>query len=133
MLNQAPQQRRANSGEQSPAYAQEYQKEEVKVGDKRIGLDALDKIKYKDRVFLVRVAEQAELWEDMVNQCEYVLKENPDAVLNKNARTSMQIGCKKFVSINREAFFKIEAVEAKYPDFRNVIAAYRETVEERVR
>jgi hypothetical protein len=48
--------------------------------------------------------------------------------MSNDIRVSIQVACKKFISINREGFFKIEAVEKKYPQWGHVVKEYREIV-----
>ena len=48
--------------------------------------------------------------------------------MSNDIRVSIQVGCKKFISINREAYFKIEAVEKKYPQWADAVKGYKEIV-----
>ena len=84
----------------------------------------------EEHIFLARVAEQAERFEDMVDQLEFVLKEK-GAEVSSDERNLLSVAFKNLISSKRAACRTIAAIEQnpKYSKFTDGLAAYKQSIE----
>merc|ERR1711959_457812 len=87
----------------------------------------------EEHIFLARVAEQAERFEDMVDQLENVLKEK-GAGVSSDERNLLSVAFKNLISSKRAACRTIQAIEQnpKYAKFSDALAGYKETIEKKL-
>jgi 14-3-3 protein epsilon len=80
----------------------------------------------EEHIFLARVAEQAERFEDMVDQLESVLKEK-GADVSSDERNLLSVAFKNLISSKRAACRTIAAIEQnpKYQKFSEALANYK--------
>ena len=80
----------------------------------------------EEHIFLARVAEQAERFEDMVDQLESVLKEK-GADVSSDERNLLSVAFKNLISSKRAACRTIAAIEQnpKYQKFSEALAQYK--------
>ena len=83
-----------------------------------------------EKIFLARVAEQAERYEDMVNFLEEVLAHKGGEV-NPDERNLLSVAFKNLISSKRSACRTITAIEQnpKYAKFNDALQAYKEKIE----
>jgi len=88
----------------------------------------------EEHIFLARVAEQAERFEDMVDQLENVLREK-GAVVTSDERNLLSVAFKNLISSKRAACRTIVAVEQnpKYAKFNEALTSYKGTIESKLR
>jgi len=81
-------------------------------------------------IFLARVAEQAERFEDMVDQLEKVMAEK-GADVTSDERNLLSVAFKNLISSKRAACRTIAAIEQnpKYSKFSDALATYKTTIE----
>ena len=86
--------------------------------------------KVEEKIFLARVAEQAERFEDMVDFLEDVLKERHGDV-NPDERNLLSVAFKNLISSKRAACRTISAIEQnpKYQKFNEALLVYKQTIE----
>ena len=84
-------------------------------------------------IFLARVAEQAERFEDMVNFLELVLNEK-GAEVSSDERNLLSVAFKNLISSKRAACRTIAAIEQnpKYAKFSEALAHYKTEIEEKL-
>jgi len=84
-------------------------------------------------IFLARVAEQAERFEDMVNFLELVLNEK-GADVSSDERNLLSVAFKNLISSKRAACRTIAAIEQnpKYSKFSDALARYKNEIEEKL-
>jgi 14-3-3 protein epsilon len=80
----------------------------------------------EEYIFLARVAEQAERFEDMVDQLEKVLAEK-GADVTSDERNLLSVAFKNLISSKRAACRTIAAIEQnpKYTKFADALATYK--------
>ena len=85
----------------------------------------------EQNIFLARVAEQAERFDDMVDFLELVLKEK-GADVTSDERNLLSVAFKNLISSKRAACRTIQAIEqnAKYAKFESALAGYKSQIEE---
>ena len=86
-----------------------------------------------ENIFLARVAEQAERFEDMVNFLGQVLNEKAGDV-SADERNLLSVAFKNLISGKRAACRTIAAIEQnpKYSKFSDALATYKGTIEEQL-
>ena len=84
-----------------------------------------------ESIFLARVAEQAERFEDMVNFLNPVLDAKGGDV-SSDERNLLSVAFKNLISSKRTAWRTISAIEQnpKYSKFGDSLAAYKKKIEE---
>jgi 14-3-3 protein epsilon len=84
----------------------------------------------EEYIFLARVAEQAERFEDMVDQLEHVLAEK-GADVTSDERNLLSVAFKNLISSKRAACRTIAAIEQnpKYSKFTDALATYKQGIE----
>lgn len=84
----------------------------------------------EEHIFLARVAEQAEKFEDMVNFLKPVL-DSKGAALTVDERNLLSVAFKNLISSKRTAWRTITAIEqnAKYAKHADALAAYKKRIE----
>jgi hypothetical protein len=85
----------------------------------------------EESIFLARVAEQAERFEDMVNFLKPVL-DSKGGDLSSDERNLLSVAFKNLISSKRTAWRTIAAIEQnpKYSKFGDSLAAYKKKIEE---
>ena len=81
-------------------------------------------------IFLARVAEQAERFEDMVDQLEKVMMEK-GADVSSDERNLLSVAFKNLISSKRAACRTIAAIEQnpKYSKFSDALSNYKQSIE----
>lgn len=84
------------------------------------------KISIKDLIFMARVADQAERYEDMLDFLVQII-ENKESELSADERNLLSVGFKNYINSTRTAWRTIEAIERsdKYTQFANECAKYK--------
>eukprot|EP00352_Strombidinopsis_acuminata_P006537 CAMPEP_0176376426 /NCGR_PEP_ID=MMETSP0126-20121128/28188_1 /TAXON_ID=141414 ORGANISM="Strombidinopsis acuminatum, Strain SPMC142" /NCGR_SAMPLE_ID=MMETSP0126 /ASSEMBLY_ACC=CAM_ASM_000229 /LENGTH=237 /DNA_ID=CAMNT_0017737875 /DNA_START=38 /DNA_END=751 /DNA_ORIENTATION=- len=84
----------------------------------------------EEKIFLARVAEQAERFEDMVDFLGCVLDER-GAEVTPDERNLLSVAFKNLISSKRTACRTIAAIEQnpKYSKFNDALAEYKQTIE----
>merc|ERR1711981_246443 len=84
----------------------------------------------EEHIFLARVAEQAERFEDMVDQLEKVMMEK-GADVSSDEHNLLSVAFKNLISSKRAACRTIAAIEQnpKYSKFADALAQYKGTIE----
>ena len=84
----------------------------------------------EEKIFLARVAEQAERFEDMVEFLEHVLDEKGES-LTADERNLLSVAFKNLISSKRTAWRTISAIEQnpKYNNYSGALASYKEKIE----
>ena len=84
----------------------------------------------EEKIFLARVAEQAERFEDMVNFLDEVLAAKGGSV-NPDERNLLSVAFKNLISSKRAACRTISAIEQnpKYSKFNGALLAYKGQIE----
>ena len=87
----------------------------------------------EEYIFLARVAEQAERFEDMVDQLEHVLAEK-GADVTSDERNLLSVAFKNLISSKRAACRTIAAIEQnpKYSKFGDALAGYKNGIEQKL-
>jgi hypothetical protein len=87
----------------------------------------------EEYIFLARVAEQAERFEDMVDQLEHVLAEK-GADVTSDERNLLSVAFKNLISSKRAACRTIAAIEQnpKYSKFGDALAGYKAGIEQKL-
>ena len=87
----------------------------------------------EEYIFLARVAEQAERFEDMVDQLEHVLAEK-GADVTSDERNLLSVAFKNLISSKRAACRTIAAIEQnpKYAKFSDALAGYKNGIEQKL-
>jgi len=85
----------------------------------------------EQNIFLARVAEQAERFDDMVDFLEKVLEEK-GADVSSDERNLLSVAFKNLISSKRAACRTIQAIEqnSKYQKFGSALAGYKATIEQ---
>jgi 14-3-3 protein epsilon len=85
----------------------------------------------EESIFMGRVAEQAERYEDMVEFLRPVVKEK-GSNLSVEERNLLSVAFKNLVGTRRTAWRTISAIEQnpKYAHFSEAIASYKKRIEE---
>jgi len=91
-------------------------------------------VNVEEKIFLARVAEQAERFEDMVDYLEEVLAQKGGEV-NADERNLLSVAFKNLISSKRAACRTITAIEQnpKYSKFNSALMAYKGQIEEQLR
>ena len=86
--------------------------------------------KVEEKIFLARVAEQAERFEDMVTFLKEVMSEKHGSV-NPDERNLLSVAFKNLISSKRAACRTISAIEQnpKYQKFNEALLVYKQTIE----
>ena len=84
----------------------------------------------EEHIFLARVAEQAERFEDMVDQLEKVMMEK-GADVSSDERNLLSVAFKNLISSKRAACRTIAAIEQnpKYSKFSDALGQYKSSIE----
>ena len=84
----------------------------------------------EENIFLARVAEQAERFEDMVTYLTAVL-ETKGGDVSADERNLLSVAFKNLISSKRAACRTIAAIEQnpKYSKYSEALAKYKETIE----
>ena len=84
----------------------------------------------EEKIFLARVAEQAERFEDMVDFLQQVL-EIKGGEVNPDERNLLSVAFKNLISSKRAACRTISAIEQnpKYAKFNDALTKYKTTIE----
>ena len=84
----------------------------------------------EEYIFLARVAEQAERFDDMVDQLEHVLAEK-GADVTSDERNLLSVAFKNLISSKRAACRTIAAIEQnpKYTKFADALLRYKTGIE----
>jgi len=84
----------------------------------------------EEHIFLARVAEQAERFEDMVDQLEQVMAAK-GADVSSDERNLLSVAFKNLISSKRAACRTIAAIEQnpKYSKFSEALASYKASIE----
>ena len=84
----------------------------------------------EENIFLARVAEQAERFEDMVQYLAAVL-DTKGGEVTADERNLLSVAFKNLISSKRAACRTIAAIEQnpKYSKFADALASYKETIE----
>ena len=87
----------------------------------------------EEYIFLARVAEQAERFEDMVDQLEHVLAEK-GADVTSDERNLLSVAFKNLISSKRAACRTIAAIEQnpKYSKFGEALTGYKAGIEQKL-
>merc|ERR1719412_3061482 len=87
----------------------------------------------EENIFLARVAEQAERFEDMVQYLGVVLDQKGGEV-TADERNLLSVAFKNLISSKRAACRTIAAIEQnpKYSKFSEALASYKTTIEEQL-
>jgi 14-3-3 protein epsilon len=87
----------------------------------------------EEHIFLARVAEQAERFEDMVDQLKEVLSAK-GADVSSDERNLLSVAFKNLISSKRAACRTIAAIEQnpKYSKFSDALAGYKATIESKL-
>ena len=87
-----------------------------------------------EKLFLARVAEQAERFDDMVDYLESVLEAKGSEV-SADERNLLSVAFKNLISSKRAACRTISAIEQnpKYSKFNVALLAYKGKIEEQLR
>ena len=85
----------------------------------------------EENIFLARVAEQAERFDDMVTYLEAVLNVK-GADVTSDERNLLSVAFKNLISSKRAACRTISAIEQnpKYAKFGDALAKYKENIEQ---
>ena len=85
----------------------------------------------EENIFLARVAEQAERFEDMVTYLALVLDEKA-ADVTADERNLLSVAFKNLISSKRAACRTIAAIEQnpKYSKFSEALSKYKDTIEQ---
>ena len=91
-------------------------------------------VNIEEKIFLARVAEQAERFEDMVDYLEEVLASKGGEV-NADERNLLSVAFKNLISSKRAACRTISAIEQnpKYSKFNGALMTYKGQIEEQLR
>ena len=91
-------------------------------------------VNVEEKIFLARVAEQAERFEDMVDYLEEVLVQKGGEV-NADERNLLSVAFKNLISSKRAACRTISAIEQnpKYSKFNGALMEYKGKIEEQLR
>ena len=86
-----------------------------------------------EKIFLARVAEQAERYEDMVDFLEEVLVIKGSDV-NPDERNLLSVAFKNLISSKRSACRTISAIEQnpKYAKFNEALLQYKQKIEDQL-
>jgi len=81
------------------------------------------------KIFMARVADQAERYEDMVDFLEEIIKESSDDV-SMDVRNLLSVGFKNLISAQRSAWKTVQAIEQnkKYQEYASNCAEYRDKI-----
>ena len=84
----------------------------------------------EEKIFMVRVAEQAERFDDMFNFLKDVIA-NKDGDFTTEERNLLSVGFKNLIGANRTAIRTIGAIEQnpKYQKFGGALATYKQKIE----
>ena len=84
----------------------------------------------EEHIFLARVAEQAERFDDMVNFLKPVL-DNKGGALTGDERNLLSVAFKSLISSKRTAWRTISAIEQnpKYQKYGGSLSAYKTKIE----
>merc|ERR1712195_172688 len=87
----------------------------------------------EENIFLARVAEQAERFEDMVDFLGKVL-DTKGADVSSDERNLLSVAFKNLISSKRAACRTIAAIEQnpKYTKYADALAKYKATIEEKL-
>jgi 14-3-3 protein epsilon len=85
----------------------------------------------EEKIFMVRVAEQAERFEDMYNFLKDVVAQK-DSDFTTEERNLLSVGFKNLIGANRTAIRTIGAIEQnpKYQKFADALSKYKKRIEE---
>ena len=84
----------------------------------------------KEKIFMARVADQAERYKDMVDFLEAVI-DAKDEDLNTEERNLLSVGFKNLISANRSAWRTVSAIEQneKYAEYSEECKEYKSKIE----
>merc|ERR1711907_257680 len=89
------------------------------------------KIQMDEQIFLARVAEQAERFEDMVNFLKAAIAQKGGEDFTVDERNLLSVGFKNLIGSQRGAIRTIGAIEQnpKYQKFGDALATYKKKIE----
>ena len=81
------------------------------------------------KIFMARVADQAERYEDMVQFLKEIIQESKDDV-SVDVRNLLSVGFKNLISAQRSAWKTVQAIEQnkKYAEYSSNCAEYKEKI-----
>lgn len=81
------------------------------------------------KIFMARVADQAERYEDMVDFLRQIIEDSPEDV-NMDVRNLLSVGFKNLISGQRSAWKTVQAIEQnkKYAEFESDCKEYRKKI-----
>ena len=85
----------------------------------------------EEKIFMARVAEQAERFDDMVEFLTQVI-DNKDSDFSTEERNLLSVGFKNLIGVKRTAIRTIAAIEQnpKYTKYGEALTAYKKKIEE---
>ena len=85
----------------------------------------------EEKIFMARVAEQAERFDDMVDFLTQVI-DSKDSDFSTEERNLLSVGFKNLIGVKRTAIRTIAAIEQnpKYSKYGEALAAYKKKIEE---
>ncbi|CAI2379205.1 unnamed protein product [Moneuplotes crassus] len=83
------------------------------------------------KIFMARVADQSERYEDMVDFLKEIVVESSEDVTS-DVRNLLSVGFKNLISAQRSAYKTVQAIEQnkKYAEYSEDCAAYKEKISE---
>ena len=87
-------------------------------------------VNVEEKIFLARVAEQAERFEDMVEFLDAVLAEKGSSI-SPDERNLLTVACKNLITGKRAACRTISTIEQnpKYSNFKPALLSYKSQIE----
>ena len=81
------------------------------------------------KIFMARVADQAERYEDMVEFLKEIIKESKEDI-SMDVRNLLSVGFKNLISAQRSAWKTVQAIEQnkKYAEYSDNCAQYRDKI-----
>ena len=81
------------------------------------------------KIFMARVADQSERYEDMVEFLEQIIEESSDDV-SMDVKNLLSVGFKNLISAQRSAYKTVQAIEQnkKYAEYSSNCAEYKEKI-----
>mmetsp|Transcript_9297 Transcript_9297/g.8956 ORF Transcript_9297/g.8956 Transcript_9297/m.8956 type:complete len:240 (-) Transcript_9297:46-765(-) len=82
------------------------------------------------KIFMARVADQSERYEDMVDFLKDIVKESGDEDVSNDVRNLLSVGFKNLISAQRSAWKTVQAIEQnkKYAEYSSNCAEYKEKI-----
>merc|ERR1711977_289960 len=91
-----------------------------------------EKLSMEEKIFLARVAEQAERFDDMVNFLNEAIEAKSGEDFTIDERNLLSVGFKNLIGSQRGAIRTIGAIEQnpKYQKFGDALATYKKKIEQ---